>query len=61
MGDLLLIGYPLLASYRAYRSGHAINNLLIREVLKRPHAFELVTFPNTQDAPLGFSQLTPAW
>ena len=61
MGDLLLIGKPLLAAYSAYRSGHALNNLLIREVLARPDAYELVSFSNEKLAPQGFRQQAPAW
>lgn len=61
MGDLLLIGKPLLAAYSAYRSGHALNNLLIREVLAHPEAYEVVSFHNEKLAPRGFSQLAPAW
>ena len=33
MGDLYLIGKPLLAAYSAFRSGHALNNKLLRELL----------------------------
>jgi UDP-3-O-[3-hydroxymyristoyl] N-acetylglucosamine deacetylase len=44
MGDLYLIGKPLLASYSAFRSGHALNNRLLRELLAQRDAFELVTF-----------------
>ena len=36
MGDLYLIGKPLLAAYSAFRSGHALNNKLLRELLARP-------------------------
>lgn len=61
MGDLLLIGKPLLAAYSAYRSGHALNNLLIREVLAQPDAYELVSFENEKLAPQGFTQLVTAW
>ena len=44
MGDLYVLGKPLLASYSAFRSGHAMNNRLLRELLSRPDAYEMVTF-----------------
>ena len=61
MGDLYLIGKPLLASYVAYRSGHAMNNLLLRELLSQPDAYEVVTFDDARQAPPGLAQLAPAW
>ncbi|MGI9152211.1 MAG: UDP-3-O-acyl-N-acetylglucosamine deacetylase [Limnohabitans sp.] len=61
MGDLYLIGKPLLASYVAFRSGHAMNNLLLRELLNHPEAYEVVTFEDARKAPPGLAQLAPAW
>jgi UDP-3-O-[3-hydroxymyristoyl] N-acetylglucosamine deacetylase len=61
MGDLLLIGKPLLAAYSAFRSGHALNNLLIREVLSRPDCYDVVSFNDERSAPSGFSRLALAW
>jgi UDP-3-O-[3-hydroxymyristoyl] N-acetylglucosamine deacetylase len=61
MGDLYLIGKPLLASYSAFRSGHALNNKLLRELLLRTDAWEIVSFDNEKLAPRGFAQLAPAW
>ena len=61
MGDLYLIGKPLLASYVAFRSGHAMNNLLLRELLSQPDAYEFVTFEDARKAPPGLAQLAPAW
>ena len=61
MGDLYLIGKPLLASYSAFRSGHALNNLLLRELLNRTDAWEVVSFEDEKLAPSGFAQLARAW
>lgn len=61
MGDLNLLGKPLLASYSALRSGHALNNLLLRELLKRTDAWKVVTFEDEKLAPKGFAQLARAW
>jgi len=61
MGDLYLLGKPLLAGYSAFRSGHALNNLLLRELLKQTHAWDVVTFDDEKHAPEGFAQLARAW
>jgi len=61
MGDLYLLGKPLLASYSAFRSGHALNNLLLRELLKRQEAWAVVTFDDDSLAPAGFASLARAW
>jgi len=61
MGDLYLLGQPLLAAYSAFRSGHALNNQLLRALLSRPEAYEVVTFENDAEAPRGFAALQPAW
>ena len=61
MGDLHLLGKPLLAAYSAFRSGHALNNKLLRELLSRPDAFEIATFDDEKRAPKGFATLARAW
>lgn len=61
MGDLYVLGKPLLAAYSAFRSGHALNNKLLRELLNRTDAWETVTFENEKLAPKGFEQLARAW
>ncbi len=61
MGDMYMLGKPLLASYSAMKSGHALNNKLVRELLQRTDAWEIVTFDDAAKAPTGFAQLAPAW
>lgn len=61
LGDLYTIGRPLLASYSAFRSGHALNNKLLRALLQTPCAHEIVSFEDTRQAPAGFDKLAPAW
>ncbi|MBC7489373.1 MAG: UDP-3-O-acyl-N-acetylglucosamine deacetylase [Glaciimonas sp.] len=61
MGDLYLIGRPLLTSYSAFRSGHALNNKLLRTLLAQKGAYDMVTFENEKIAPSGYSQLATAW
>ena len=61
MGDLYLLGKPLLAAYTAFRSGHALNNKLLRELLSHEDAWEVVTFDDEKKAPAGFATLARAW
>ena len=61
IGDLYLIGKPLLAEYTAFRSGHALNNRLLRELLAQADAWEMVSFEDERQAPSGFVQPLRAW
>lgn len=56
IGDLYLIGHPLLASYTAHKSGHTLNNLLLRALLAQPDAYEIVSFENEETAPRTYAQ-----
>ncbi|MFZ6674950.1 UDP-3-O-acyl-N-acetylglucosamine deacetylase [Undibacterium sp. Rencai35W] len=51
IGDLYLIGHPLLASYTAHKSGHGLNNQLLRVLLEQPDAYEIVSFDAIENAP----------
>jgi UDP-3-O-[3-hydroxymyristoyl] N-acetylglucosamine deacetylase len=61
IGDLHIAGHPLLASYTAFKSGHALNNRLLRKLLSDKQAWEIVTFEDESKAPAGFAELAPAW
>ncbi len=61
IGDLYLAGHPLLAAYSAYKSGHALNNALLRKLLDDKSAYEIARFERAEDAPRGFAELAPAW
>jgi UDP-3-O-[3-hydroxymyristoyl] N-acetylglucosamine deacetylase len=61
IGDLYIAGKPLLAAYTAFKSGHALNNKLLRKLLADREAYDVVTFDDEADAPAGFAQLAPAW
>jgi len=56
IGDLYLLGHPLLASFTAHKSGHALNNMLARELLAQKDAWELVSFDEAANAPAGVSR-----
>ena len=51
IGDLYLLGYPLLAAFSAHKSGHALNNALARELLAQPESWEYVSFEDQAQAP----------
>ena len=55
------MGKPLLAAYSAFRSGHAMNNQLLRALLAQPDAWEIASFDNERLAPAGFAQPVGAW
>ena len=62
IGDLYLVGHPLLASYVAHKSGHALNNQLLRALLDQPDAYEVVSFDSPADAPREyFQQMSQEW
>lgn len=56
IGDLYLIGKPLVARYVACKSGHALNNQLARALLARQDAWELVSYESEADAPQAYRQ-----
>ena len=56
-GDLYLLGRPLLGAFSAHKSGHALNNRLVRALLADATARETVTFMSAADAPAGVARL----
>ncbi|MEN9865412.1 MAG: hypothetical protein RL748_1002 [Pseudomonadota bacterium] len=56
IGDLYLVGHPLLAHFVAHKSGHALNNLLLRQMLSQPETFEIVSFDDLKRAPHSYAQ-----
>ncbi|MEQ1767171.1 MAG: UDP-3-O-acyl-N-acetylglucosamine deacetylase [Methylotenera sp.] len=51
IGDLYMLGHPILGAFFAYKSGHALNNQLIRALLQDESAWEYATFEKQEDAP----------
>jgi len=56
IGDLYLLGNSLIGEFRAHKSGHALNNLLLRELISQEDAWEVVTFDRLEDAPISYIQ-----
>ena len=61
IGDMWVLGHPLIAAYSAFKSGHALNNKLLRAVLADAQNYEIVTFDDAALAPAGMADLAPAW
>ena len=51
VGDLYLLGHPLIGAFSGYKSGHALNNALLRALLADQEAWEFVTFGKAEEAP----------
>jgi UDP-3-O-[3-hydroxymyristoyl] N-acetylglucosamine deacetylase len=58
IGDLYLLGHPLIGEYSGHKSGHSLNNQLCRALLANADAWEIATFENEDRAPIAF--LAPA-
>lgn len=56
IGDLYLLGHSLIGSFTGYKSGHELNNRLLRELLANKSAWELVSFKDEMDLPISFIQ-----
>lgn len=59
IGDLYLLGHSLIGSFKGFKSGHALNNALLRELLINEETWELVTFEDQFKAPISFMQAMP--
>lgn len=54
VGDLYLLGHPMIGAFSGYKSGHALNNVLLKKLLATQNAWELVTFENPAELPISF-------
>ena len=59
IGDLYLLGRPVIGAFEAYKSGHALNNMLLRELLQHQESWESVSFEQIEDVPDAFRRLHP--
>ena len=55
IGDLYLLGNSLIGEFRAHKSGHALNNKLLRALMAQQDAWEVVTFEDTEKSPITFA------
>jgi UDP-3-O-[3-hydroxymyristoyl] N-acetylglucosamine deacetylase len=60
IGDLYLLGHSLIGAFHGHKSGHELNNQLLRKLIATQSAWELVTFKKIEEAPISFMQPMPA-
>ena len=60
IGDLYIVGHPIIGAFEGYKSGHAINNALLRAVLADETAYEWVEFADDEELPTAFHELPAA-
>jgi len=60
IGDLYLLGRSIIGEFSGYKSGHALNNKLLRKLIATPDAWEEVTFENLQDSPISYIPVAAA-
>jgi len=54
IGDLYLLGHNLVGSFEGYKSGHTVNNALLRELLARPETWEITTYDDPDNSPITY-------
>ncbi|MCU7914426.1 MAG: UDP-3-O-acyl-N-acetylglucosamine deacetylase [Candidatus Thiodiazotropha sp. (ex Gloverina cf. vestifex)] len=54
IGDLYLLGHSLIGAFKGHKSGHALNNRLLRELISQEDAWEEITFDEPEDAPISY-------
>ncbi len=60
IGDLYLLGHPLIGAFSAYKSGHTLNNRLLRALMADAGAWELMSYAETDKAAISFMRTAPA-
>jgi len=56
VGDLYLLGSSVIGAFKGYKSGHSLNNKLLRKLLANENAWEYVTFENVSEVPITYLQ-----
>ena len=54
IGDLYLLGHNLVGSFEGYKSGHTVNNALLRELIARPETWEVTTYDDPDNSPITY-------
>jgi len=60
IGDLYLLGHSLIGAFQGFKSGHSLNNLLLRKLIDTPAAWEEVTFEDADRAPISYAETVEA-
>ncbi len=59
IGDIYLLGHPVIGEFRAYKSGHDLNNKLLRAMLEKQASFEEISFKDPRKSPISYA--TPSY
>ncbi len=60
IGDLYLLGFSLIGEFKAFKSGHGLNNESIHQLMAQPDAWEIVTFEDGEEAPISYANAVAA-
>jgi len=60
IGDLYLLGHPLIGAFSGHKSGHALNNRILRALMVDKDAWELVSYEESDKAAISFTRAVPA-
>lgn len=60
IGDLYLLGHSLIGAFSGHKSGHGLNNRLLRALMAEDDAWEMVTFDERDEVPISYGQIAPA-
>lgn len=60
IGDLYLLGHPLIGAFSAHKSGHSLNNRLLRKLVELEDVWEIITIKENEEAPISFIRTVPA-
>jgi UDP-3-O-[3-hydroxymyristoyl] N-acetylglucosamine deacetylase len=56
IGDLYLLGHNLIGQFSGFKSGHALNNELLKKIIASDDAYEIIEFENFDNAPISYSR-----
>jgi UDP-3-O-[3-hydroxymyristoyl] N-acetylglucosamine deacetylase len=60
IGDLYLLGHPLIGAFSAHKSGHELNNRILRDLVENESAWELVSYEDEEEVPIAFARTAGA-
>ena len=54
IGDLYLLGHNLIGEFSGFKSGHALNNQLLKKIIEQDNAYEIIEFEDSKNAPISY-------
>ena len=54
IGDLYLLGHNLIGEFSGFKSGHTLNNQLLKKIIEQDNAYEIIEFEDSKDAPISY-------